>query len=366
MKRFLLGGTALAAASVIAPGAKAEGGVKLGIGGHMAAADEFANQNGGHSDTGYQSTSDRLKVGEEIYFKGKATLDNGLIMGAHVDLEGADRSQIEERWIYLQGGWGELRLGDDDDARTMKSNATPTLAADALGIAGPFFAFDDSRPGQVVSTVSTIRNASEDSAKLTYFTPGFLGFQLAVSYAPGGQQDHAGFATANTNTCPQIAEALSVGASYSGQIRGVTVAAGGGYTEGKPACHEAGEGDKPQISAASVNLSYAGFSVGGSIMFADKILSDPTSGRAIDNDTEFELGASYVHDTITLGIGWNHGMYDRGVLGMDTLDQARIGARYAVRPGISLGATIGYFDYSCASCNNNRGWQTGIGAEIAF
>jgi hypothetical protein len=51
---------------------------------------------------------------------------------------------------------------------------------------------------------------------------------------------------------------------------------------------------------------------------------------------------------------------------MDTLDQARIGARYAVRPGISLGATIGYFDYSCASCNNNRGWQTGIGAEIAF
>ena len=111
MKRFLLGGTALAAASVIAPDAKAEGGMKLGIGGHIAAADEFANQNGGRSDAGYQPTSDQLNVGEEIYFKGRATLDNGLTMGAHVDLQGG-RSQIEERWIYLQGGWGELRLGD--------------------------------------------------------------------------------------------------------------------------------------------------------------------------------------------------------------------------------------------------------------
>jgi hypothetical protein len=364
MKKFLLGGTALAAASVIAPGAKAEGGMKPGIGGRIVAADEFADQNGGRSDAGYQPTSDQLNVGEEIYFKGRATLDNGLTMGAHVDLQGA--SQIEERWIYLQGGWGELRLGDDKDARTVKSNLVPRLPANGFATAGPFFTLDNSGPGQVVSTVSTIRNASEDSAKLTYFTPGFLGFQLAVSYAPGGQQDHPGLATANTNTCPQMADALSVGASYSGDILGVTVAAGGGYTAGRPACNQSGEGDKPQISAVGVNLSYAGFSAGASIMFADKILSDPTTGRAIDNDTEFELGAAYVHDAITVGIGWNRGMYDRGGLGTDILDQARVGAGFAVGPGISLGATIGYFDYGCASCNDNKGWQTGVGAKIVF
>jgi len=364
MKKILLGGTALAAASVIAPGAKAEGGVKLGMGGHIAAADEFANQNGAQSDPGYKPTSDQLNVGEKIYFKGRATLDNGLTMGAHVDLQGA--SQIEERWIYLQGGWGELRLGDDDDARTLKSNLAPRLPVNGFGTAGPFFTLDNSGPGQVVSTVSTIRNASEDSAKLTYFTPGFLGFQLAVSYAPGGQQDHPGFATANTNSCPQMADALSVGASYSGDILGVTVAAGGGYTTGSPACNETGEGDKPQVSAVGMNLSYAGLTVGGSMMFASKILRDPTSGRAIDNDSEFELGAAYARDAITVGIGWNHGMYDRGGLGTDTLDQARIGAQYSVGPGISLGATVGYFDYNCASCNDNKGWQTGIGAEIVF
>ena len=240
MKRAVLGGIALAAASAIAPGAKAEGGVKLGIDGQVAAADEFVNQNGGRGDAGYQPTSEQLNVGQQIYFKGRATLDNGLTMGAHVNLLGADRSQMEERWIYLQGKWGELRLGDDDDARTLKSNLAPRLPANGFGAAGSFFTFDNSGPGQVVGTVSTMRNASQDSAKLTYFTPGFLGFQFVVSYAPGGQQDHPGLATANTNICPQITDALSLGASYSGNFLGVTVAAGGGYTEGKPACKEVG------------------------------------------------------------------------------------------------------------------------------
>ena len=183
---------------------------------------------------------------------------------------------------------------------------------------------------QARSSPSTIRAQAKSSArsrpcgtraknlaKLTYFTPGFLGFQFVVSYAPGGQQDHPGLATANTNICPQITDALSLGASYSGNFLGVTVAAGGGYTEGKPACKEVGEGDKPQVGAVGLNLSYAGLTVGGSMMFADKILGDPTSGRAIDNETEFELGAAYVHDAMTVGIGWNHGMYDRGALGTD-------------------------------------------------
>ena len=86
MKRAVLGGIALAAASAIAPGAKAEGGVKLGIDGQVAAADEFVNQNGGRGDAGYQPTSEQLNVGQQIYFKGRATLDNGLTMGAHVNL----------------------------------------------------------------------------------------------------------------------------------------------------------------------------------------------------------------------------------------------------------------------------------------
>jgi outer membrane protein OmpU len=366
MKRFLLGGTAFAAASVIVAGAKAaEGGVKLGIGGQVDAADQFASKDSGQDDFGYQPRSDTFKVSDEIHLNGEATLDNGLTMGAHVGLTGAD-DQIDKRWIYLQGGWGELRLGDEDDARKLKSYAAPTPPANRFGGTSPFITFGNSSPGQVVTTVSTLRSASNKSAKLIYFTPSFGGFQIAISYAPGGQEDRTWVGTANTNTCPQIQDALSVGADYSGRFYGVTVAVGGGYTEGQPECNGIGEGDKPQVWAAGLNISYAGLAIGGSIMFADKILGDPTSGRAVDNNIEFDLGAAYVRDVITVEIGWNHGTYDRGGLGTDTLDQARVGASYALGPGISIDAKAGYIHYGCDTCNDNKGWQTSMGLAIVF
>jgi hypothetical protein len=101
-------------------------------------------------------------------------------------------------------------------------------------------------------------------------------------------------------------------------------------------------------------------------MFATDILGDPTSGRAIDNNTEFELGMLYVRSPFTVSVGWHRGAYDRGELGTDTLDQARFGASYAFDAGVSIDAMVGYANYNCETCSDNKGWQTVIGAAIVF
>ena len=54
----------------------------------------------------------------EIHFTGSTVLDNGLEVGARIELTGEDDadSQIDESWIYFSGGFGEVRMGSLDDA----------------------------------------------------------------------------------------------------------------------------------------------------------------------------------------------------------------------------------------------------------
>ena len=364
MKTVLLGGAVLAMAGVIASGTEAKSAEKrIRMGPSVDMPEKFGSGNFGHGDGGPRSAP--RSASDEIHLKPEATLDNGLTMGAHIDLKGGgDLDQVEERWIYLLGGWGQLRIGDSEDARELKSTAsTPPIKRP--GAIRRFFTFDNSGPGQVVSTVSTTRNVENNAAMLTYSTPSFRGFQFAVSYAPGGQEDHVRLRAANIDTCPWTEDAFSMGADYLGELGDVSLRAGGGYSEGTPACEES-EGDKPRLWAAGINVSYANLTVGGSIMFANEILADPTSGGVVEHNTELELGVAYVSNPLSIEIGWHHGAYDRGGLGTDTLEQARIGASYALDAGISLDAMVGYANYNCETCNDSKVWQTVIGAAIVF
>jgi outer membrane protein OmpU len=367
MKKFLLGSTALVAVGVIAGGAQAAD----GVGGYFNSAYGYVNENNGKNDAGYQHKSDSLNMDDEIHFKGETTLDNGLTVGGRVELEGFQSSdQIDERWMYFRGGFGELRYGDEDDSRKLKSYAAPTPTPNTFGVNSPFFTFNNVSQQQVASSVSTFRNLDNDAAKLIYFTPSFGGFQLVVSYAPDGQQDRTGFGTGSTQVpCAATTggqssgfmDDLSVGADYSGTFGSLTIGAGGGYSRGKAKCDTV---EDASVWAAGINIGFAGFTVGGSILMGNDL---PVNSNDLHSNTEFDVGVTYALDAVTVGAGWGHGKYDRaGGLGDDTLDQAQIGASYALGPGISVDAMVGVFNYDCKSCSNAKGFQTGIGTAIAF
>ena len=50
----------------------------------------------------------------------------------------------------------------------------------------------------------------------------------------------------------------------------------------------------------------------------------------------------------------------------DTLDHAQVGGSYAIGPGITIDAFLGYFDYDSDAGLGNNGWQAGIASTLGF
>ena len=335
--------------------------LRLGVGGYFYSAYGYVNEDDGNGEAGHNHYNHALNQDNEIHFKGETTLDNGVIVGARIDMEGfTSDDQIDERWVSFEGGFGQLRYGDEDDARFLMSYAAPN-PTHIFGVNTPYFTFNNAGPNQVATTVSTFRTDFADAARLIYFTPTVLGgLQLAASYAPDGAQDRTGFGTPPSNDCNQASKQWSVGAGYAGEIAGLTVSGGGGYSA---ADREDGGGcDKgadPWIGAVGMNIGFGNFTVGGSLLIADNLDFSP------GGNTEFDVGATYAFDAWTVGLDWGHGIYDHSD-DTDTLDQAQLGASYALGPGIAVEGMIGYFRYDAETGPNNTGWQTAIGSALDF
>ncbi len=128
MKRVLLGTTALIGASLCAAApAAAESPIQLSVGGFFRTAymvvldDDDSGPENSFQEPGDEKTDDGVFSDAEIHFVGRTVLDNGLEAGARVELEGEDNSggngdQIDEAWIWFAGGFGEVRIGSDDEA----------------------------------------------------------------------------------------------------------------------------------------------------------------------------------------------------------------------------------------------------------
>src|SRR5262245_19044081 len=149
MKKVLLGSTALVAAGLIAGHAEAADGVKLSLGGYYRGAaglmfDDFDGAAAGVEDNLRDYV---FKQDVEVHFSGETVLDNGLKVGATIQLEGQTSSdQIDEVYAFFSGGWGELRFGDDDEALTAMCSITPSAATN-FGPDSPFFNFSNAGVG---------------------------------------------------------------------------------------------------------------------------------------------------------------------------------------------------------------------------
>src|SRR5690349_16246221 len=119
MRKLLLGSTGLFSAGLALGGltgaAAAEEPIRLTVGGYFKSAYQIVvddNENGedGRSEPGYDRNIDGFFSDAEIHFVGRTTLDNGLEVGARVELEGeTDNDQIDEAWVWFSGGFGEFR-----------------------------------------------------------------------------------------------------------------------------------------------------------------------------------------------------------------------------------------------------------------
>jgi predicted porin len=382
MKKVLLGTTALLGAGLVASPAFAADGIKLGVGGFFKTAYMVNFDDDGEGERGNERNTDGVFSDAEIHFTGETTLDNGLTVGARVELEGEDDDgdQIDEAWIYFSGGFGEIRMGSDDDALANACIVPP-------GGTGNFSAYSPNQWGANTNTSNSICSGVDDrgdAQKLIYITPNFAGFQFTGSYTPNGGDERHGDGVGAHVGMPGNADGESrhnlsgyLNYSYEGDGWGLAAGAGASF-EGHVEQTVGPDRDEQDFYQAGLNLTFGNFSVGGVFEYYHDLLDQG------DNDIDAWVagaGIAYTMDAWTVGLQYSHGDADDdgAAGGSSTQDRAIITGNYVLGPGINIDGEVAYTwldedgngavfttDDSGVSDGSYDALEIGIGTNITF
>src|SRR5690625_3307065 len=208
MKKVLLGTSAIALAGAFATTANAvEWDVR--VGGYM---EQFVAYSSASVDNmvGEKYNGVDSKQDAEIHFMPSITLDNGIKIGAHVELEGnTSGDQIDESYLYVEGSFGRAILGSENSVGYLMSYGAPDVTFLNVN-SGSLTAFmpivggaTGDLGGGTVGTLATgndrfrgrpgstcLAHAGADGAhRFSYITPRVAGLQLGRSYARDDQDD---------------------------------------------------------------------------------------------------------------------------------------------------------------------------------
>lgn len=339
MKKVLLGTSALLGVGLLAGTAAASDGVKLSLGGFMRSYYGMTFDDDGDGDTGHDRNLDGVGTDAEVYFLGSVTLDNGVTVGARIELEGeTEGDQIDAAYAFFKGGFGDIRIGSQAGAAGNMYMLPPGSSANF----GPY------SPNTIGSAISPgifdpegMFAEQDKSQKLAYYSPTWSGFSFGLSYTPNDDEErysdgdnadgtfHPDRSTGSSN------HSVGLGAHYDYEGEGWNLALGGAaYFEGdiEGTQESGGEGYN-----AGVNLGFGGLSVGAAFTFLNNIGGD-------NNDTwAVGTGLSYNVDAWTVGAGWAHTEAEvEGFGDEDIVDRLGVTGSYEMGPGIALDAGIFY------------------------
>jgi predicted porin len=383
MKKVLLGTTALLGAGTIAGAAQASDGIKLDVGGFFQTVYQgvFDKKSDGHF--GNHRNTDRLLHNAEVFFKGETTLDNGLTVGAQIELEGetftagggpgGNGDQIDKSFVYWSGGFGKVSIGSQDGPIAACPVFPPGATANFSGFSPASWGSNDPRVSNSICS-DTIGN----SQSIKYTTPNFAGFQLILGYSPSANAEDYNQVGVNGSGTPSNPSgtahhnfAAYVTYSYAGDGWGVDWG-GGGSWQGAFNDTNGGNDGKGATYQSVLTLNFGGFAVGGAFEYYD-------NGGDDNNAWVAGGGASYGVDAWTVGIQGSHGTYSastagggNGDGGHDTLNRVILTGSYEMGPGVLLDAELGYtwfHDTSAAAdsaADSYHAFDVGIGSKFTF
>lgn len=377
MKKALLGTSAVALATAFTTQANAAE-FEVRVGGYMeqfvAYADSDVDNDPGDSNyAGVDSKQDA-----EIHFKPSITLDNGIKIGADVQLEAnTSGDQIDESFMFIKGSFGEVLLGSENSAGYKMSYAAPdvTFLNVNSGSTTAFVPFSGTAAGLstgadifrgTLGTTFLENGRNNDAQRLTYFTPRFAGFQLGVSYARDPNEDSNAQVDIDGTALSNI---VDVGANYVNSFGDLDVAVSGRYGI---AFGSDNPGDEPVIYGGGINIGYAGFTVGGS--FAEQNDAGLQDGRAFDAGVSYETGPWGISFTYFDGENVdNESLANGAAFGNDEeLQQYLLGVSYALAKGVKLNAFGAYVDFqedtgdAGGGGDDVDGFIVGTGIKISF
>jgi hypothetical protein len=408
MKKFLLGTTALATAGLIAgvagdataaDVAHGQSGqrIKVGIGGYHQQWGVYSSQ---HINTNDQNGGVNTKIktmpvdekhNSEICFIGESTLDNGITFGINVQLEAnTEADQIDESYLYIQGdSLGRIILGDENNAGYLLHVTAPDggISIDSGDMVNSAFWANTGITSQLNTALATtnLRFGDNDSGKFTYISPRFAGFQIGASYIPefepgGGDTNTSIYKARGTAFGPtkdSTRNGVGAGLNFSENFGGFGVQASVGWLGAETSDNDLSAGN------AGLQVSYAGFSLGGAVNKAFSGSQTVAAGNNGSEVSEYDSwsyigGAAYEVGPYKIGISYMRGVADglSNINKQARLDQANISGTYTLGPGIRL--VGGFFAYDAdaqqpckrttAVCTgyNNNGWGFASGVKLGF
>ena len=347
-KTVLLATTALAAAQFGAIAPAAAQNWDMTVGGFMSQYFGYA-EGARRGDDGFDQKTDA-----EIEFTPKITLDNGLEIGVNVQLEAqTEDDQIDQQFAYVEGSFGRIELGSNDNAP-----ATMSIGVPSAGIG-----LDDGDTGDwlgainsdLIITTPSFTIEDDSSEQVTYYTPRFAGFQLGASYVPQLNQDLDGVSGANA---PRENDgvrdnAFGIAANFERDFNEVSFGASAGYmTYGDD---DAAVGPTPEDYGFGLSIGYAGFTLAG----AYNRLEDSSAGD-LEN---FGVGLLYETGPLALSLGYIRGRDKSSSADSDAFE---FGASYALGPGVSAVYSFYYVNQESAFGSDLEGAAAIGGLALSF
>lgn len=358
MKHVLYGTTALVAAGLFAGAPQvAYADVELELGGrYMGAAGAVFSEDFGENVVDEDNFRNHIFVQDvEVYFSGETVLDNGLTIGARVELEAERRvasgghSYIDAVYAYASGGFGEARFGNFNEAGVNLCYLVPS-AGYMFGADSPIFSFSAAGTNATCPGLESAASGGQDKAtKIMYTSPTFGPLHFAVSYTPENLEGD--FVSRFDNNDSQLEDVISVAATFAHDFNGFNVVVGG---SGAWADYEVDvpEGDDPSWYNAYVNLSFSGFTFGGAFGYTSNYVDYAQIDKWV-----YGAGVTYNFEEWTVGLGWTHGEYEQADFGgadnTNEKDIIQLTGSYALGPGIAIDAMVGYNDFEDDELTDN-------------
>jgi predicted porin len=370
MRKILLGTSALCAVAAAGPALaqSASEPIKLGLGGYWNSAYGYlVQQSGGVKGT---HRADDINTDAVIYVKGSTKFDNGLTAGVMVQIRAENLvpstsvspsaanstpDTIKKSYGYIGSDFGQVRIGDDDDARRQKALTAPVAGGgDLFGANTPDMTFFNGGPG----TNTTMKKLEGDKrvSRLAYYSPTIAGFSFGVSYAPGGEKGGTGMANAPVNTATNninaVNDAVSVGLGYSGKFSDISLDAYAGASNGHRVIATSATtgtgirtgGNNPTAVGGGAVVGFGPFKFGGAYeRLYDRDLPNSTTTVAGAHQTRntWDIGPEFIAGPFSVSIDWTRGLWGNiNGNSSGTLDTISLPVDYVLGPGVSVGAAV--------------------------
>lgn len=361
MKKILLASVAVCGLAFAAP-AHAE--IELDVGGYFKGYGVYADTDSFLADAGDKEFD--FVRDTELHIGGETTLDNGLTVGAHIELgvDGSNQTstgsstssvEVDESYVYFSGDWGRVNFGEEDGAAYLLQVAVPSGDTNIDGIRQFVSPFGSGE-------LDYAHDIAEEGTKLTYLSPIFSGFQVGASYATdsGDELTTGGAGSFGVRDDEDgLEDTLELAVRYEGQFQNVGVIAGGAYS-----FTETGEDlDSDDINAFNVglDLDIAAFGIGAAYVNVD-------GGEDADIDI-YVVGADYTTGPFKIGASYYNIDSDVDPFIADgnlEADRYTVGATYQYGPGMSLRGSVQYLDVESDGSEDAEGIAVLIGSQINF